>query len=246
MRQIPLITIMLSIASSSLASTITTTDSFTGSALIYDPATDYSPATGYSPPGNLGGYDGLLTLQGFDTALGTLNSISLTESVETSLQFQQAVAYGTSIEINAHPYITGQTPYGSAGFAIPYTFFIANTVPFYTTVPYQTYDTGVQNKSGGPSTYTNNLAATFGPFLNQDIYVPVLGYVVWDTGSTGSYLGDATSPYTYSLTITYDYTPAPTASVPEPGALGLVAVGLGMVGLIRRRRAARRGGQIVP
>jgi len=214
------------IASSSLASTISTTDSFTGSALIYDPATDYSPATGYSPPGSLGGYDGLLTLHGFDTALGTLNSVSLTDSVETSLQFQQAYAFDTYLEINAHPYITGQTPYGSSGFGIPYTFFIADTVPFHT------YDTGVQYKNAGHGTYANNFPRTFGTFLSPDIYVPVLGYVVFDA-SHGSYLGDVTSTYTYRLTFTYDYTPS--APVPEPGTAGLLAAGLGVICLARRR-----------
>jgi hypothetical protein len=228
MRQISLMVIMAFIASSSLAATTSTSGSFTGSALIYDPATDYSPATGYSPPGSLGGYDGLLTLHGFNTALGTLNSVSLTDSVETSLQFQQAYAFDTYLEIHAHLYITGQSPYGSSGFGIPYTFAIA------TTVPGQIYDTGVQFKNAGPGTYTNNLPATFGPFLNADIYVPVLGYVLFDA-SHGSYLGDATSAYTYALTITYDYTPS--APVPEPGTAGLLAAGLGMIGLARRRRA---------
>jgi hypothetical protein len=233
MRQIVLIPITMLIASSSFASTITTTDSFTGSALIYNPATDYSPATGYSPPGNLGGYDGLLKLNGFNTALGTLNKVSLTDSVETSLQFQKAVQIYTSdnyIEIHAHPYIIGQTPYGSSGFGIPYTFSIASTVYG------QTYDTGVQYKNAGPSTYTNNLSTTFGPFLNTDIFVPVLGYIVFDS-SHGSYLDDATSNYKYSLTITYDYTPI--SSVPEPGTLGLLLAGLGVVSLKCRRRRSQ-------
>lgn len=219
------------LAGAAHAAVMTTTATFSGQALIYDPTTDYSPATGYSPPTHLGGYDGLLTLQGFNTALGTLNSVSLTENVTTSLEFQQAYAFGSSIVINADVYVTGQTPYGSMGPLVPYTFSIANTVAG------QTYDTGTQQVISPAGSYTNIFASTFTPFLNGDVYVPVLGYVIFGP-STGSYLGDATSSYSYTLRIDYDYTPA-AAAVPEPASWGLMLVGFCGVGLGLRRRRLR-------
>jgi hypothetical protein len=238
LRHTLLVAVLLCAATPSFAAVVTSTDSFTGSALVYDPATDYSPAIGYSPPGSLGGYDGLLTLHGFNATLGTLNSVSLTRSLEISLEFKQAVdIYGLgSITLNAHSYVADQAPYGSGGFGIPFTFFIPNTLSYASTL--QTYDTGVQFKSAGPSTYTNNNPTTFAPFLATNIYDPVLGYILLDA-SLGSYIGDATSTYTYTMTFTYDYTPnvvVPPASVPEPFTFSLFGAGLFGATALRRRK----------
>ena len=213
----------------SQAATVSTTDSFTGSALIYDPATDYSPGTGYSPPSQLGGYDGLLTLKGFNTALGTLNSVSIDETIQSSVEFQQAYAFGSSIVINASVFAEGQSPYGGFGFNLPYTFSIPSTVPG------NTYDTGTQYSNATSATYSNNFPLTFSPFLGGNIYVPVLGYVIFGS-STGSFLGNATSTYTYSMAFTYDYTPAVSAGVPEPGTWTTMLIGLGALGLLLRSR----------
>lgn len=215
------------------AAVMTTSATFDGDALIYDPTTDYSPSTGYSPPAHLGGYDGLLTLQGFNTALGTLNSVSINKSLTSNLEFKQALAYGNSITINADVYVTGLTPYGGEGVFAPYTFSIANTAPFHT------YDTGVQQVISpvGPP-YTNIFPSTFAPFLNGTVYVPVLGYVLFGA-STGSYLGDATSSYSYTLTIDYDYTPFAAAAAPEPGSWALMLIGICWTGLTLRRRRDR-------
>jgi hypothetical protein len=217
-------------ATHSLAATVSTTDSFTGVAFMYDPATDYSPATGYSPPTHLGGYDGLLTLAGFNTALGTLNSVSVSETVKTSLEFTDAFAFGDSIHINASVNAGGQSPYGGAGFAEHYTFDIAGTTAGHT------YDTGVQFMNEVSGVYTNNFPSTFGPFTSGVIYVPVLGYVVFGP-STGSFLTEPTSSYSYAMTFTYDYTPsAVTGGVPEPATWALMIGGFGLTGAVLRRR----------
>ncbi len=223
-----------SCAGAAHAATMTTTATFSGNALIYDPATDYSPGTGYSPPTQLGGYDGLLTLQGFNTALGTLNSVSLTESLTSSLEFKQAFPYGDSEELNADIYVTGQTPYGGVGFFVPYSFSLTNTVP------HQTYDTGVQyvTSPAGPP-YINIFPSTFTPFLNGNVYVPVLGYVGLQP-STGSFLGDATSSYSYTLMIDYDYTPFASTAAPEPRSWALMLAGICGVGLMLRRTRSER------
>ncbi len=214
------------------AATLSTTDSFTGSALVYDPATDYSPGSGYAPPTSLGGYDGLLTLKGFNPALGTLNSVSISETIESSLEFKQAYAFGDSITINANLFVSGQDPYGGAGFGLPYTFSIAGTVAGHT------YDTGTQYFNQTSGAYVNNLALAFGPFFASKIYVPVLGYVYLGP-STGSYLGNTTSTYTYAMTFDYDYTPSATGGAPEPTTWALLLLGLGSSGAALRARRRR-------
>jgi hypothetical protein len=241
LRQTLLAVALLCAATPSSAAVITSTASFTGNALVYDPATDYSPSTGYAPPGSLGGYDGLLTLHGFNSALGTLNSVSLTQSLAISLEFTQAVdIFGNGHpQINAHTYVADQSPYGSFGFANPFTFNLTNTTPYGTTL--QTYDTGVQFANDGPSTYTNNIPGTFAPFLAQTIYDPILGYVLLDA-STGSYIGNATSTYTYTTTFTYNYTPnavVPPTSVPEPFTLSIFGAGLAGAFATRRRKTKK-------
>ena len=165
------------------AATSTTTGTFTGSALAYDPATDFSPFTGYSPPSQLGGFNGLITLSGFDTALGTLNSITISEQADTSLEFTQADPFGTSELLNASVFTSGVSPFGDHDIDLPYTFFNPSTIPFHT------FDTGVQYNDSGPGTpFTDTTPTDFTPFLTKTIYVPVLGYVTQGP-STGSYLG---------------------------------------------------------
>jgi hypothetical protein len=212
----------------SFAASVSFTGSASGSALIYDPATDYSPSTGYSPPGSLGGYDGLIALHGFNTGLGTLNAVTLTTQVSGSLEFKDARAFGYATDIiNATLYITGQTPYGGTGASVPFTFSSpghGNGVIF---------DTGVQNGSSGPSSYTNNLSTTFAPFYVSTFFVPVLSYVYTTVGTNTSYMTDATATFAYQQTVTYDYTPA---VAPLPAALPLFTTGVGALGLVGWRR----------
>ncbi len=233
MRRILLLPTMLFMTGQAGAATLSFTQSFLGQALIYDPATDYSPSTangGYLPPSKLGGYDGLLTFSGFDTSLGTLNVVTISEHAESSMRFKDAYAiYGTPGEIHISLYATGQAPYGSVGFSMPYVFDIPVTV-----YP-AAYDTGFRYNSAGPSTYSNNFPLTFTPFYDPLVYVPVLAYGVWEP-STASYFTNITSDYTYTMTITYDYTPAVVVPpIPEPAPLGLIGAGIGLLALVRRR-----------
>jgi hypothetical protein len=215
------------------AATVSYTDSFTGNALIYDPATDYSPSTGYHPPGSLGGYDGLITLTGFNAALGTLNSVTLTTQGSGSIEFKDAISYGYKTDIlNATLYMSGQTPYGGATVGLPFAFTSSGHGSFVK------FDTGVQNGSSGPSSYTNNFPTTFAPFLANKFYVPVLAYVYTTVGTNTSYLTNVTSTFTYQETVTYDYTP-PIASVPEPSTWAMMILGLAGTGFMAYRRRYR-------
>ncbi|WP_294541107.1 PEP-CTERM sorting domain-containing protein [uncultured Rhodoblastus sp.] len=222
---------LLLVSSPCFAATVSFTGSVTGNALIYDPATDYSPATGYSPPGNLGGYDALITLSGFNAALGALNSVTLTTLVSGSLEFKQAYnIYGAPTNIlNAVLYISGGTPYGGMGAGLPFTFSSSGNPSF--------FDTGVQTSSSGPSSYTNNLSTTFGPFFVNTIYVPVLAYVYLLPGNT-SYIGNATSTFFYRETVTYDYTPS-APSAPEPATWATMLLGFAGVAFMAYRRKSK-------
>ena len=215
----------------SFAASISFTGSFTGSALIYDPTTDLSPSTGYNPPGNLGGYDGLITLNGFNAALGTLNSVTLTTVTNGSLEFKDARSNGNPTDIiNAILFMTAQSPYGGLNVGLPFTFTSnghGNLVVF---------DTGVQTGSSGPSSYTNSTSSTFSPFYAATFYLPVLAYVDTTTGTNTSWLTNATSTFTYQETVTYDYTPSAVSETPLPAALPLFATGLGALGLLGWRR----------
>jgi len=230
----------LSLATPSLAATLSITRSFSGTALMYDPAKDYSPSTvlgGYHPPTQLGGYNGLLTFPGFDTSLGTLNQVSLTDSAVSTLEFKDAIAiYGTPGVVNTALYVTGGGPYGGSGFSMPYSFDIPVTRN--SAGALIGADTGVKMNAAGPSTYSNNLAITFGLFYVPTIYVPILAYGVFQA-STASYLTDITATFTYTYTIAYDYTPAaiippPPSGLPAPAPLGLLGVGVGLLAWLRR------------
>ena len=223
---------LLFAAAPGFAATVSYTGSASGAALIYDPATDYSPSTGYSPPGSLGGYDGLIALSGFNTALGTLNSVTLTTAASGTLEFKDAYSFGYPTDIiNATLYITGQTPYGGSGVGLPFTF----SSPGHGSGAI--FDTGSQSGSDGGS-YTNSLSGTFSPFYVSTFYVPVLAYAYTTIGTNTSYLTNVTSTFTYQETVTYDYTPS-VVPVPEPSTWALTIGGIGLAGAaLRRRRGA--------
>ena len=221
-------------SNASYAANISFTGSFTGDAFIYDPATDYSPGTGYNPPGSLGGYDGLITLHGFNTALGVLNSVTLTTQVSGSLEFKDARSFGYATDIiNAVLYTSGGTPYGGFGAGLPFTFSSpghGDGVVF---------DTGVQHGSYGPSSYTNNYSTTFAPFYANVFYVPVLAYAYTTSGTNTSYITNVTSTFTFNETVTYDYTPA-VGSVPEPSTWAMTILGFAGLGALAYRRKSKR------
>lgn len=222
-------------AGTATAATRSTSDSISGTATLYDPSTDYSPSTangGYHPPAQLGGYNGLLTLTGFNPAWGTLNSVTITTTTSLTLSLKAVENDGSPTStINLYGYVDGQSPYGGFGngYYASWTQSVAPGTAFTTPPVYQT-QTG---------SYTNAFPSTFTPFYAPLIYVPVLAW----TNGNGIYGAsfynstDADGPFTYRMTFTYDYTPS-TAGIPEPGSWGLLIVGFAGLGVVFRRRAA--------
>ena len=139
------ISILLLASNPSFAATVSFTGSFTGSALMYNPATDLSPSNGYNPPGNLGGYDGLITLNGFNTTLGTLNSVTLTTLASGSLEFKDAInSFGaTTNTLNATLFMSGESPFGGLNTSLPFTFTSSGHAPG------AVFDTGVKMAVSG-------------------------------------------------------------------------------------------------
>jgi hypothetical protein len=103
--------------------------------------------------------------------------------------------------------------------------------------PYDSYDTGVISASqtvSWTSTDAGDLTFFTGSAPGQTVAIPVSA-----EDNSYAYLFSGASGYAHtisdsaSVTLTYDYTKNAT---PEPATLGLFSLGLGMLGLLRRRR----------
>ncbi len=188
-----------------------------------------------------------INLQQFDSTLGTLQQVdlTLTGNLTSTLATNPGGANPYDVVWSKNPAPAGLYPPGDPNSTWGFRFLIADGSSLGLDIGNQVVSSGfIANASGltGPRSFTfaiddsrsYSLTSNLGAFAGPGLFAFIANANTYDTvgvsGSTPYSLGSA---LTGNLTATYTYAPA---QVPVPAALPLLVSGLGMFGLMKRRR----------
>jgi hypothetical protein len=189
-----------------------------------------------------------LNFNGFNSSLGTLNSVRFVWQMAESLSNSVFSINGTSVSVGNSIHATSTTTFTGTGFAsllassdtLTTASFTGSVNPGFSTV-----GSVIVGTASGGGCISNNGSCTANT-INNNIslsnYTNAFGITVSNTGqavspTTPGVFATYTAIANGTVSLFYDYSliTAPSASVPEPTSLILIGVGLAYITTIRKK-----------
>jgi len=187
---------------------------------------------------------GTISCSGFNTALGTLEDVTITlsgaivnitgdRSTITLINSNSSsqTASGTTI---AKMYLTTALAGFSFGSSITTPAYAVDASTGLVTIPADTSETFQVSGSGSAGPQTDSNPATFGNY-ETTFDIDFATKTTLSTGGGGGFGGASQTTYADS-TAEVSYTYIPTGTTPEPGTMGLLGGALVALGLVSKRR----------